>query len=119
MIPANFGIRTAKRPLAVSCGKRQSQPRVIGWFRDGSRVKAGRRPPSGLGLDAAVSRITLAKGLSVMTFLPTLTAEGDSPPSRWREGRETCGACGGAIRNGVGGVRIGRGRKVGHGSPRG
>ena len=33
------------------------------------RVKAGRRPPEGLGLDSAVRRPTLAKGLSANAFL--------------------------------------------------
>jgi len=55
------------------------------------RVKAGRRPREGLGLDAAADRQTvkrsLAKGLSANAFLASnLTAEGDSPPSRWRKG---------------------------------
>ena len=57
----------ADRFLVVSCGTQQSQ---LAWFcgEDG-RVKAARRAPAGLGLDAIGWPATLDKGLTAMTFL--------------------------------------------------
>jgi len=54
-------------PLVVSCGTQQGQP-ASSPGADG-RVKAARRAPEGLGLDATVRRATLAKGLSAKAFL--------------------------------------------------
>ena len=59
----------AERPLVVSCGTQQvqaaSSPGAVG------RVKAARRAPEGLGLDATYRPATLAKGLLAKAFLAT------------------------------------------------
>jgi len=52
----------------------------------GSRLPVGH--PKGLALTRPAAPRRSPKGCRPMVFWPaTLTAEGDSPPSRWREGR--------------------------------
>jgi hypothetical protein len=48
--------------LSTSPGAGLGLETVHGW------VKAGRRPPEGLGFDAVANRHTLAKGLSATDF---------------------------------------------------
>ena len=74
-----FGSRKALKCCAVallfgpSSFRVERNSHMPGLVRDRGtvcgRVKAGRRPPEGLGLDAVAQRETLAKGLSVNAFL--------------------------------------------------
>ncbi len=100
--------RAVPSPFTLSLSKRLANRRVAPSMQDPStslyglsyaiattlavsvdRVKAGRRPPEGLGLDAGGRRPdALPLGVLARSFGPArLTAEGDSLPSRWREGR--------------------------------
>jgi len=54
-------------PLVVPCGKQRLK--VLGGLGADGRVKAARRAPEGLGLDATGCPATLAKGLSANGFL--------------------------------------------------